>query len=77
MSVVHKGRGRGFTDVRDAPLRRPGKLPLKFNDLITLIDGLVIQDIISGSKVDDIVTKINEAIKNDSLKYCLLQLIFI
>lgn len=68
MSVLQKGRGRGFTDVRDVPLRKPGQLPLKFNDLITLINGLDIKDIISGPKVDDIVQKINEAIKNDSLK---------
>ena len=69
MSVLGKGRGRGFAEVRETALRRPGQsFPSKFNDLIKSIDNLSIQDLTSGTKINDIVQIINESSKANSLK---------
>ncbi|XP_014217528.1 uncharacterized protein LOC106646039 [Copidosoma floridanum] len=63
------GRGRGFSDGKDIPLRRPGQsMPIKYNDLINFIANLSIKDATSGVKTDEIVQIINDAIKNKSLK---------
>lgn len=64
---VGKGRGRGFAEVRETTLRRPGQsFASQFSDLINLIENLVVNDITSGAKIDDIVHLILESIKNST-----------
>ncbi|XP_058788581.1 uncharacterized protein LOC131662732 isoform X1 [Phymastichus coffea] len=69
MSVIGKGRGRGFTDVRDAPLRRPGQTNIsKFSDLIDLIDDVCFKDPMFNEKVDKILQMFEHLLKSNSIK---------
>ena len=69
MSVIQgKGRGRGFIDVRETSLRRPGQITAKFQDLTNLINNLALDNLTSHSKVDDIVQEITNSMKDKSLE---------
>ncbi|XP_008207935.1 uncharacterized protein LOC100679564 isoform X2 [Nasonia vitripennis] len=64
---VGRGRGRGFAEVRETTLRRPGQsFAPKFSSLVNLIENLTLDE--TSSKVDDIAQAINDSIKNNSLK---------
>ncbi|XP_011493858.1 PREDICTED: uncharacterized protein LOC105359079 [Ceratosolen solmsi marchali] len=69
MAVVGRGKGRGFAEVRETSLRRPGQPILsKFNDIINLIDNIVISDAISGSGIDEISERVKEALENNTIE---------